>query len=136
MDIQDALRFASDQHRGVLGTFRTDGMPSLTPVLLATDDDGFVVVSTRETAYKVGHVRRDPRVVGCMMTDQFFGDWVQFEGTATVQSLPGAMDGLIDYFRRTAGEHSDWDEYRRAMTQEQRCLLRIQLTRVGPNRRG
>lgn len=136
MEIHDAVNFVLDHPRAVLGTFRSDGMPALTPVLVATDAADRLLVSTRETAYKVQHVRRDPRVVGCVLTDQFFGDWVQFEGDAQVQSLPDAMDGLIDYYRRTAGEHPDWDEYRRSMEQERRCLLRIRIARVGPNRQG
>ena len=46
------------------------------------------------------------------------------------------MDPLIDYYRRTSGEHSDWDEYRAAMQDEQRVLIRIDIERIGPNRSG
>ncbi len=136
MQIEDALSFAATHHRAILGTFRSDGMPSLTPILVATDDGGRLTISTRETAYKTRHVRANPQVVGCVVTDQFFGDWVQFEGQAEVWSLPGAMDGLIDYYRRVAGEHHDWDEYRQSMERERRCLLRIRITRAGPTRQG
>ena len=50
--------------------------------------------------------------------------------------LPEAMDGLIDYYRRVSGEHSDWDDYRAAMQREARVLLRIDLTAAGPDRAG
>jgi hypothetical protein len=43
------------------------------------------------------------------------------------------MDGLVDYYRQLSGEHPDWDEYRAAMTREQRCLLRLTVTEAGPN---
>ena len=43
---------------------------------------------------------------------------------------------LIDYHRRLAGEHPDWDDYRRAMTADQRALIRITIERAGPDRQG
>jgi hypothetical protein len=46
------------------------------------------------------------------------------------------MEPLVDYYRRAAGEHPDWDDYRDAMRKEQRCLIRIQLERAGPDRSG
>jgi len=46
-------------------------------------------------------------------------------------SLPEAMDGLVDYYRRISGEHPDWDDYRRAM-QDQRVLVRVSIDTVGP----
>ena len=47
---------------------------------------------------------------------------MQIEGRAQVVSLPEAMDGLVDYYRRISGEHPDWDDYRRAMQQQRRVL--------------
>ena len=46
------------------------------------------------------------------------------------------MDGLVRYYQLVAGEHPDWDEYRKAMERERRVLLRIHIDRVGPNRAG
>jgi hypothetical protein len=66
----------------------------------------------------------------------FFGRWVQAEGTATVESLPDAMEGLVRYYRIVAGEHRDWNEYRAAMERDRRVLLRIQIEHVGPTRQG
>jgi hypothetical protein len=42
------------------------------------------------------------------------------------------MEGLVDYYRRAAGEHPDWDEYRDAMTRERRVLIRFPIERAGP----
>jgi hypothetical protein len=75
-------------------------------------------------------------VVLCVLSDGFFGDWLRVEGTARVVSLPEAMDGLVDYYRGISGEHPDWDEYRRAMEQQRRVLLRISIEAVGPDRAG
>lgn len=136
MDLDDARSVIGTQHRAVLATMRQDGTPQLSPVLIALNDQGEAVVSTRETAVKVSNIRRDPRVWLCVLADEFFGRWVQVEGEATVHSLPDAMDGLVDYYRRISGEHSDWDDYRAAMRRERRVLVTVALTRAGPDRSG
>ena len=136
MDLTAALDFVRSHPRAVLATLKQDGSPQLTPVLVAVDDEGRVVVSTRETAYKVRHVRRDPRVWLCVLDESFFGQWVQLDGTVEVVSLPDAMEPLVDYYRKLSGEHPDWDDYRAAMEREQRCLLRITLTAAGPDASG
>ena len=108
----------------------------MSPVACAVDDDGLVIVSTRETAMKAKNLKRDPRASLCVISDGFFGEWVQVDGTATVVSLPDALEGLVDYYRKVAGEHPDWDDYRNAMQREQRVLVRIELERAGPTKSG
>jgi PPOX class probable F420-dependent enzyme len=132
----DARGFVRSHHRGVLATLRRDGRPQLSPVLVGVDDDGSLVISTRETALKTTNVRRQGWASVCVFQEAFFGPWVQAEGPASVESLPAAMDGLVRYYRLVAGEHPDWDDYRRAMERERRVLLRIRLERVGPSRGG
>jgi PPOX class probable F420-dependent enzyme len=136
MDLDAAREFVRANHRAVLATSRRDGTPQLSPVTCSVDDSGAVVVSTREPAAKTKNVRRDPRAWLCVFTDGFFGQFVQVEGEVTVVSLPEAMDGLIDYYRSVSGEHPDWDDYRAAMIREQRVLLRLDLTRAGPDYSG
>ena len=133
MDINEARQFIESNHHAVLATTRSDGGTQMSPVAVALDADGRVVVSSRETAIKVKNLRRQPRASICLLNDRFFGAWAQVEGPAEIVSLPDAMDGLVDYFRRVSGEHSDWDEYREAMTREQRCLIRVTIERAGPN---
>jgi PPOX class probable F420-dependent enzyme len=136
MDIEAALNFVRTQHHAVLGTLKSDGTPQLSPVTVGVDDAGHVEISTRQTAYKVRNIRRDPRVWLCGFPDGFFGRWVQIEGTADIVELPEAMDGLVNYYRRISGEHPDWDDYRSAMEAQQRVLLRITITKAGPNASG
>jgi PPOX class probable F420-dependent enzyme len=136
MDIDEALEFIKANHHGVIATTRSDGRTAMSPIACDVDPDGKVVVSTRETAMKVKHLARDPHVAICVINDGFFGEWAQVEGTAEIVHLPEAMEGLVDYYRRVAGEHPDWDDYRAAMERERRVLLRITVTRSGPNRSG
>ena len=133
MDLGQAADFLRTHHRAVLATSRADGRPQLSPVLCVADDDGRILISTREPALKVRNLRRDPHASLCVFTDGFFGEWVQVEGDAEVISLPAAMDLLVDYYRRVAGEHSDWADYRAAMERDRRVIVRITPTRAGPN---
>jgi PPOX class probable F420-dependent enzyme len=132
MDIDAALDYVRANHHAVLATIKADGTPQLSPVTAGIDDAGYVVISTRETAYKVRHIRRDPRVWLCAFPDGFYGNWVQIEGTAEIAELPEAMEGLVDYYRRISGEHPDWSDYRAAMQRDQRVLLKITITKAGP----
>ncbi len=136
MDLDEARAVIAEQHHAVLATTRSDGTPQLSPVLVALDADQNVIISTRQTAYKVRNLRRDPRLWLCVLPDGFFGRWIQVAGDVEILELPDAMEPLVDYYRRTMGEHPDWDDYREAMRREQRVLLRVALTSAGPDRAG
>jgi PPOX class probable F420-dependent enzyme len=136
MDLDDARAFLRDHSRSVLATHRRDGRPQLSPVAHAVDDDGTVLISSRETAFKVRNLRRDPHASLCVLSDAWYGEWVQVDGTAAIVSLPEAMELLVEYYRRLRGEHPDWDEYRAAMASDRRCMIRITIERAGPDRRG
>src|ERR1700753_2423260 len=127
-----AQQFLRDHHRAVLATIRSDGLPQMSPVSCAVDDDGRVLISTRGPAIKTRNLRRNPLASLCAVSDGFFGSWVQAEGTAEVIALPEAMDLLVDYYRRISGEHPDWDDYRAAMAREQPVIIRITIFRAGP----
>ena len=136
MDADTAREFIRNNHHAVLATHRADGGIQMSPVAADVDPDGLVVVSTRETAMKTKNLRRDPRASVCVLTDGFYGQWVQVDGRAAIVSLPEAMDGLVEYYRRVAGEHPDWADYRAAMERERRVLVRIDVERVGPKKSG
>lgn len=136
MNLDEARQFLRENHRAVLSTFRADGRPQLSPVAVGVDAEGRAVVSSRETAFKVKNLRRDPRASVCVVSDDWYGGWLQADGTASIVSLPEAMDLLIDYYRRLAGEHPEWDDYRAAMERERRVMVRIELERAGPDHQG
>jgi PPOX class probable F420-dependent enzyme len=133
MDVTAAQEFLRANHHAVMATFRRDGRPALSPVTVGIDPEGRVEVSTRQTAMKVKHLRRDPRVAITAFTDRFYGDFVQVEGTAEIVDLPEAMELLVGYYRRISGEHPDWDDYRAAMVRDQRVIVRFEIERAGPN---
>ena len=137
MDVEGARDFIREHHRGVLATRGPGGAIRQSPVVAAVDDDGLIVISSRETAYKVRYLREDPRAQLCVFTDRFFGGWAWVEGTADILSLPEAMEPLVDYRRRFADAVGmDWDDYRARMERERRVLIRITPERAGPTRQG
>jgi PPOX class probable F420-dependent enzyme len=135
MDLEDARQFIHEHHRAVLATRRSGGIQQ-SPVLVNVDGEGRAIISSRETAYKVINLRRDPWAQLCVITERFFGSWIYAEGKAEILSLPEAMDPLIDYYKRFPDENPDWDAYRERMRSEKRVLIRITLERAGPDRQG
>lgn len=133
MDLGLATTFLASHPRAVLATFRADGGPQLSPVVATVDEAGRVLISTRETAIKAKNLARDPRASLCVLSDGFFGEWIQVEGTAELVHLPDAMPILEYYYRRISGEHPDWEDYRDAMRRERRLIVRISIERAGPD---
>jgi PPOX class probable F420-dependent enzyme len=133
VDIGRAASFLSSHPRAILATTRSDGRPQLSPVVVAVDDDGRVLVSTRETAIKARNLAKDPRAALCGISDGFFGEWIQAEGEAELIHLPDALPLLEDYYRRISGEHPDWADYRAAMHRDKRLIVRITIDRAGPD---
>ncbi len=135
MDIAIGLDYVRNNSRAVLATNRSDGTPQMSPVTLAVLDDT-IVMSTRETAYKVKQLRADPTAYLCVFPDKWLGRWVQLNCTTDIVSQPEAGDVLVEYYRTLQGEHPDWDEYRQAMIDDQRCIVRFTIVKAGPDLQG
>jgi len=89
MDIATAKSFLAQHHYGVLATRRKDGSPQMSPITPGLDDDGRVIISSRETAFKVKNLRRDPHASLFVFTAGFHGGGcVQINGVVEVISLP------------------------------------------------
>ena len=135
MEIEKGLEYVRNNSRAVLATRRRDGSPQMSPVTLAVLDD-VVVMSTRETAIKTWNLRRDPTSWLCVFPDKWLGRWVQLKCRAEVVSLPEAMDQLVSYYQTLSGEHPDWNEYKQAMTDAQRCMVHFFIEEAGPDIEG
>ena len=135
MEIEKGRDYVRDNSRAVLATRRRDGSPQMSPVTLAVVDDE-IVMSTRETAIKTWNLRRDPISWLCVFPDKWLGRWVQLQCQTEIVSLPDAMDLLVAYYRTLSGEHPDWDDYRRAMVDDQRCIVKFEIEAAGPDIQG
>src|SRR5436190_140115 len=96
------------------------------------DDEGRVVISTYPTRAKAANLRRDPAATVLIHSDEWDGPYVQLDGTAEVIDLPDSVEPLVDYFRSISGEHPDWDEYRQAMRDQGKSLIRVTIEQWGP----
>jgi PPOX class probable F420-dependent enzyme len=130
--LSELLDFVRPRHHMVLTTYRTDGSLQSSPVTGGVDDAGRIVIASYPQRAKSGNLRRDARASVTVLSDEFNGPYVQVDGDAEVVLLPDAVEPLVDYFRAIAGEHSDWDEYRQAMVDQGKCLIRVTPTRWGP----
>jgi PPOX class probable F420-dependent enzyme len=124
--------FVRPRHHAVLVTTRADGSPQMSPVTCGLDTEGRIVISSYPQRAKSRNARRNPRVSVLVLSDEFNDAYVQVDGTAEVLDLPDALEPLVEYFRVISGEHPNWDEYREAMTQQGKCLIRVTVDRWGP----
>ena len=137
IEIDKAKEFLTQHHWGILATRRKNGNLQMSPVTVGLDDQGRAIISSRETAYKVNNLRRDPRAALCAITSSFHGEgWVQINGKAGVISLPQALDTLVYLQRQAYGEHKNWPEFHERMARERRVIIRIHIESVGPKVRG
>lgn len=132
VDRSALLEFIRPRHRAVLITTRSDGQPQVSPVTCGVDADGRIVVSTYPSRAKTSNARRNPSVSLCVLSDEWDGPYVQVDGEAEVLDMPEALDGLVEYFRCTSGEHPDWAEYREAMARQDKSLIRVTIGSWGP----
>jgi PPOX class probable F420-dependent enzyme len=120
---------------GVLATIKADGRPQLSPVMPYYDRAaGVIYVSMRAGLAKTANLRRDARAT-LEVTRPDGRAWATAEGTATLTGPGSDPDGtevqaLVDYYRRAAGEHPDWDEYRAAMVADRRVLMTMTVDKV------
>jgi len=132
VSLDELLDFVRPRHHLVLVTHRQDGSPQVSPVTGGVDQEGRIVISTYPERAKAANARRDPRVSVLVLSDEFNDAWVQVDGECEVIDPPDSVEPLVDYFRCISGEHPDWDEYRQAMRDQGKSLLRITPTRWGP----
>ncbi|MFJ7249427.1 PPOX class F420-dependent oxidoreductase [Kitasatospora sp. NPDC098652] len=131
----DPYDLLAQSRLGILATIKADGRPQLSPVLPYYDREANVIlISTREGLAKTANLRRDPRV-SLEVTAPDGRSWATAEGTATLTG-PGLdpdgpeVEALVDYYRRAAGEHPDWADYREVMVADRRVLLTVPVDHV------
>ncbi|HEU5082900.1 MAG TPA: PPOX class F420-dependent oxidoreductase [Acidimicrobiales bacterium] len=134
MDTTALHDLVASKHQGVLVTLKRDGRPQLSNVAYVLGDDDVIRISVTADRAKTANLRRDPRASLHVTRDDFYA-YAVVEGTATL--LPVAqdphdatVDALVEYYRAVAGEHDDWDEYRRAMVADRRLVVELPVERL------
>lgn len=135
------LKLIAESRGGVLVTLKRDGRPQLSNVMHAYyPDERTIRVSTTDDRAKTRNVRRDPRA-SYHVTSADRWAWTVVEGTAELSPVAtdpydATVEELITYYRDAHGEHPDWDDFRRAMVEEKRLVLRLRIERAYGQPRG
>lgn len=131
----DPHALLAESRIGVLATIKSNGLPQLSPVTPFYDRDaGVLLVSMTDGRAKTSNLRRDPRAA-LEVTSADGWSWATAEGAVTLIG-PGTdpdgpeVEALVDYYRRAAGEHPDWAEYRAVMVSDRRVLMTLAVNRV------
>ena len=132
VDQAGLIEFVTGKNHWVLSTTRSDGRPQMSLVTGTITPEGDLLVSSYPQRVKTKNAKRNPTVSVAVMGDEFNSAWVQIDGEAEVLDMPEAADGLVEYFRCIRGDHPDWDEYRQAMADQGKSVIRIKPTRWGP----
>jgi PPOX class probable F420-dependent enzyme len=115
---------------GILATIKRDGRPQLSNVTYHFDPRALTLeVSVTEPRAKTRNLRRDPRA-SILVSSEDGWSYAVAEGDAVLSPPAAAPDdetveSLIALYREVAGEHPDWDEFRRAMVVDRRVLLKL-----------
>lgn len=129
------FRLLADRPFGVLVTLKRDGRPQLSNVTHFYDaETNKILVSITDGRAKTRNLRRDPRATYHVTTPDGWS-YAVAEGTAELSPVAQdpndkAVEELIDLYRKIAGEHPDWAEYRAAMVADRRLVLRIPVERI------
>jgi PPOX class probable F420-dependent enzyme len=136
MDISEAREFLKSNHHGVLVARKKDGSLQVTLVSPVLGRDGNVIITARETTYKVKNIRRNPQISLLVYGEKFHGsNYVQIDGKAEVIPHPEAMDIVLDWHRQIRGEPESWDQIREKTLAEGRIAIRVRIEKVGPQNR-
>jgi PPOX class probable F420-dependent enzyme len=130
-DLWDAVAVSN---LGTLATIKKDGRPHLSDVNY-TAAPGLIRISTRAPRVKVHNLRRDPRA-SLKVTAPVGEGYAVVEATAELSPVSAdrhdaIVEELIEVYRLVQGkEHPDWDDYRRAMVDDERLILRLHVERL------
>ena len=129
MTFEDILPFLEANHRGVVVTFRRSGAAQISIVTCGPYVGGVAFTTTGDRA-KLANLRRDPRCT-ILVSKPDWSSYVAVEGRADIRS-PNRTDPeelrltLREVYRAASGrEHPDWDDYDRAMVEENRSAILV-----------
>jgi PPOX class probable F420-dependent enzyme len=123
-------------HYGTLATIKRDGRPQLSDINYEANRETRVIrISTQASLAKTHNLRRDPRASLHVPAPGERG-YAVVEAAASFSPVAAdehdaTVEELIEVYRLVGGkEHPDWPDYRRAMVNDRRLVLRLQVERI------
>jgi PPOX class probable F420-dependent enzyme len=136
MEIAEAQEFLKHNHHGVLVARKRDGSLQMTLVSPVIGTEGKVIITARDTTYKVKNIKRNPQVSLLVYGEKFNGsNYIQIDGKAEVIPHPQAMDIVLEWHRQIRGEPASWDDIRKKTLTERRIAIRVSIEKAGPQTR-
>ena len=134
MDTAALRSLVGSKHQGVLVTLKKDGRPQLSNIAYTVGDDDVIRISVTDGRAKTANLRRDARASLHVTREDFYA-YAVVEGSATLMPVASdphdaTADALVEYYRQVAGEHDDWEEYRRAMVDDGRLIIELPIQRL------
>jgi PPOX class probable F420-dependent enzyme len=129
------LALFAELRGGSLITLKRDGRPQASVVIHVWDPARrAVLISVTDDRAKTRNLRRDPRASYQVVAPDLTA-WAVGEGFAELTPPAAdphddAVEALVDLYRRLAGEHPDWSEYRAAMVADRRVVLTLPFERA------
>ena len=124
----EALKFVSENNKGVVTTFRKDGAAQMSIVVCTPLGDGVAFTTTEDRA-KLINLRRDPRCSILVSKDDWWG-FIVFEGHAEIidqanTSRDEFLAACRQVYRQISGEHDNWPEYDQSMINDRRVVVAV-----------
>lgn len=124
-----ANEFLTDNHQGVLTTYRASGGLQMSIVTCGRYQEGIAFTTTQERA-KLKNLRRNPRCGLLVSKDSWWG-YLGIDGTARLMGPDNTgpeqlRKALREVYQVAAGkDHPNWAEYDCAMVEEQRTIVLV-----------
>lgn len=135
MNFADVRPFLQRHHRGVITTYRPNGAMHASIVVCGAYQEQAAFVIVRGTSVKARHLRRDPRCTVLAVTEDW-RSWASVEGTAQLFDYANTetetMRRMLREVFRACGDkdHPDWEEYDRAMRQQDAVIVLVRPEKV------
>ena len=128
-------RLLESRSHGVLATLKKDGRPQLSTVGYTYDDERRLIrISVTDSRAKTRNLRRDPRASFHVQSEDGWS-YTVVEGLAELTAVAATTDDdtvqeLVAVYQAIGGEHPNWAEFRQAMVDEGRLVLKLTVTRT------
>ena len=135
MEFEEARPFMETNHRGVITTVQRNGAMQNSIVVCGAYQGNAAFVSVRGSSAKVRNLRRDPKCTVMAVDDNWRG-CVVVEGQARLFDYRNTdqeeMRQLLRQVYRACGDkdHPDWEEYDRAMVEQDAVVVLVEPQRV------
>ena len=135
MEFEEARPFMETNHRGVITTVQRNGAMQNSIVVCGAYQSKAAFVSVRGNSAKVRNLRRDPKCTVMAVDDNWRG-CVVVEGQARLYDYHNTdreeMRQMLRQVYRACGDkdHPDWEEYDRAMVEQDAVVVLVEPQRV------